>query len=205
MISIVNIEFRPLPCNRLVCVLSTCGHNRGNRAPCAGRAISASLRPLDIHEYVFGSQSCINRLVLHRAHGCPDCDRVCHPGRVRRGRAGYRASPVFLVVAAVRRRPAPADTARHPRRDALSAGYRLLASLASAGVIREPQSAVSLRSASSSLPHLTSLAVRFFRSFCGGAFRAALVLRPPRDSRPLGLTQACWTMWREARSTPGRT
>ena len=39
------------------------------------------------------------------------------------------------------------------------------------------------RSSSSSLPHLTSLAVRFFRSICGGAFRAALVDRQPcRDA-----------------------
>ena len=65
-----------------VSVLSTCGHIRGNRAPCAERAISASLRHpasarfavrpsasgdiLGIHEYAVGSQSCINRLVLLR-------------------------------------------------------------------------------------------------------------------------------------------
>ena len=113
-----------------VCVLSTCGHNRGNRAPCAGRAISASLRPLDIHEYVFGSQSCINRLVLLR------CARLRPPivtafvtlvefGAVARDTARARSSssslpfagvllpliPLAIRVAMLRRR----DTAFSPR------------------------------------------------------------------------------------------
>ena len=42
---------------------------------------------------------------------------------------------------------APASFARHPRRDAVSPGYRLLASLAPVGAIREPHPRVSLRSA----------------------------------------------------------
>ena len=41
-----------------------CGHGSGNGTPCAGRAICASLRPLDIYIYVFGSQSCATRLIF---------------------------------------------------------------------------------------------------------------------------------------------
>ena len=36
------------------------------RLPAARRAVSASLRPLGIHEYAFVSQSCINRLDVRR-------------------------------------------------------------------------------------------------------------------------------------------
>ena len=53
-------------CSVLVC-LPVCGHGRGNGAPCAGRAICASLRPLDIYIYVFGSQSCTTRHPLLRS------------------------------------------------------------------------------------------------------------------------------------------
>ena len=46
-------------------------------------------------------------------------------GRIRAGRAGYRARPGFLVVAPVRRRPAPAPSIVDTRRDTASSGYRL--------------------------------------------------------------------------------
>jgi hypothetical protein len=39
------------------------GGFRGNRTPLLIWAICASLRPLDVHEYVGGSQSCVNRLI----------------------------------------------------------------------------------------------------------------------------------------------
>ena len=43
--------------------LPTCGVFRGNRAPASERAASASLRPLAVHQYSFGSQSCRIRRV----------------------------------------------------------------------------------------------------------------------------------------------
>ena len=43
--------------------LRTCGVFRGNRAPASERAASASLRPLAVHQYSFGSQSCRIRRV----------------------------------------------------------------------------------------------------------------------------------------------
>jgi len=61
-------------------------------------------------------------------------------GRVRRVKSA-------LGLATVPHGDAPAPFARHPRRDAASPEYRLLASLASAGAIREPHPRVSLRSA----------------------------------------------------------
>ena len=61
-------------------------------------------------------------------------------GRVRREESA-------LGLATVPHGDAPAPFARHPRRDAVSPEYRLLASLAPVGAIREPHPRVSLRSA----------------------------------------------------------
>ena len=61
-------------------------------------------------------------------------------GRVRRVKSA-------LGLATVPHGDAPAPFARHPRRDAASPEYRLLASLAPVGAIREPHPRVSLRSA----------------------------------------------------------
>ena len=61
-------------------------------------------------------------------------------GRVRREESA-------LGLATVPRGNAPAPFARHPRRDSASPEYRLLASLAPVGAIREPHPRVSLRSA----------------------------------------------------------
>ena len=47
-------------CAVLVC-LPACGHGRGNRAPCASWATCASVRPLAVYIYSFGSQSCATR------------------------------------------------------------------------------------------------------------------------------------------------
>ena len=44
-----------------------CGHGRGNRAPCAGRAICASFAPLAVYIYGFGGESCATRLTLLRS------------------------------------------------------------------------------------------------------------------------------------------
>ena len=61
----------------LVC-LPTCGHGRGNRAPCAGRAICASSAPLGVYIYAFGGESCRNRLTLEgSARLGPTKQRFC--------------------------------------------------------------------------------------------------------------------------------
>ena len=43
------------------------GHGRGNRAPCAGRAICASFAPLGVYIYAVGGESCTTRLPLLRS------------------------------------------------------------------------------------------------------------------------------------------
>ena len=54
-----NVAYRAL-----CACLPTCGHGRGNRAPCAGRSICASFAPLGVYIYAVGSESCRNRLTL---------------------------------------------------------------------------------------------------------------------------------------------
>ena len=144
-------------CSVLVC-LPACGHGRGNRAPCAGRAICASFAPLGVYIYAVGGESCTTRLPLLRSaplidiafgdsaslRGIPASARnkAAHgtSGRVRRVESA-------LGFATVPHGDAPASFARHPRRYAASPEYRLLASLAPVGAIREPHLRVSLRSA----------------------------------------------------------
>ena len=55
-----------------------CGHDRGNGAPVPQGAICASMRPLGVHKYAGGAQSCANRLLLKlvRAAVGPDRDRA---------------------------------------------------------------------------------------------------------------------------------
>ena len=55
-----------------------CGHVRGNGAPVPQGAIGASMRPLGVHKYACGAQSCANRLLLKlvRAACGPDRDRA---------------------------------------------------------------------------------------------------------------------------------
>ena len=50
----------------LVC-LPVCGHGRGHRAPCAGRAICASFAPLGVYIYAVGGESCTTRHPLLRS------------------------------------------------------------------------------------------------------------------------------------------
>ena len=80
------------------------------------------------------------RLKGFRSAAAPTVTAHGTSGRVRRGESA-------LGFATVPRGGAPASFARHPRRDAVSPGYRLLASLAPVGAIREPHPRVSLRSA----------------------------------------------------------
>ena len=59
-----------LGCRSVCCsagCLPACGHGRGNRAPCAGRAICASFAPLGVYIYAVGSESCTTRLPLLRS------------------------------------------------------------------------------------------------------------------------------------------
>ena len=130
----------------LVC-LPACGFVSGNRArprEMADSRVLATARHIHIclrvavlrdssHFRGFRPASARNKA----AHGTS--------GRVRRVKSA-------LGLATVPHGDAPAPFARHPRRDAASPEYRLLASLASAGAIREPHSRVSLRSALSHSP-----------------------------------------------------
>ena len=75
-----------------------------------------------------------------RPAAAPTVTALGTSGRVRRVKSA-------LGFATVPHGDAPASFARHPRRDAVSPEYRLLASLAPVGAIREPHLRVSLRSA----------------------------------------------------------
>ena len=148
--------------------LTSCGHGRGNRAPCAGRAICASLRPLDIYIYAFGSQSCTTRLPLLRsARQGPDRDRAWHPRVLGQGDASSS-------LASGKSSTPPARCIHHSRHDASSAGYRLLASFAPGVASREPESRRS--------PALTPRTRRLDPTFRYGAFffvASALAGVPP--------------------------
>ena len=145
-----------------VCGLPMCGHGQGNRAPCAGRSICASFAPLGVYIYAFGGESCTTRHPLLRsARQDPDRDRAWHP-RVL-GPVGGRSSLTPGKSAAP-----PARCIHHPRHDASSAGYRLLASFAPGVASHEPSPcrspafAPSVRRLGPDLP----LRRVFVRSFC---------------------------------------
>ena len=63
---LTRVDFAWAGLRVLVC-LPTCGHGRGNRAPCAGRAICASFAPLGVYIYAVGGESCATRLPLLRS------------------------------------------------------------------------------------------------------------------------------------------
>ena len=139
-----------------------CGHGRGNRAPCAGRSICASFAPLGVYIYAFGGESCTTRLTLLRsARQDPDRDRAWHP-RVL-GPVGGRSSLTPGKSAAP-----PARCIHHPRHDASSAGYRLLASFAPGVASHEPSPCRSPAFAPSVRRLGPDLLLRrvFVRSFC---------------------------------------
>ena len=103
---------------------------------------TASGDMLAIYIYVFGSQSCATRLIfVGSARLRPETKPRMAP------LVEFVARMSALGLATVPRGNAPAPFARHPRRDAASPEYRLLASLAPVGAIREPHPRVSLRSA----------------------------------------------------------
>jgi len=134
-----------------------CGLFRRNRARLRGWPISASFAPLDIHKYVFGGESCINRHTLEgsallRRRNKPRLATLVEFGPVARDTARDRASSSSLPfdVVLLPRHPSSIRVAILRRRDT-----DVLVSLASRRVCREPQSDVSLRSSSSALPSLT--------------------------------------------------
>ena len=111
-----------------------CGHGRGNRAPCAGRAICASFAPLGVYIYAVGGESCTTRLALLRsARQDPGRDRAWHPRELGQGDA-------CSSLASGKSSTPPARGIHQSRHDASSAGYRLLASFALGVASREPES-----------------------------------------------------------------
>ena len=115
-----------------------CGHGSGNGTPCAGRAICASFDPLGVYIYAVGVESCATRLPLLRSVPLtdPNRGRAWHPrefGAVLGGSASHTSSDRLrrlglqprVIPRSMRRRSRRlrGDT----RRNALSAGYRLLA------------------------------------------------------------------------------
>ena len=149
--------------------LSACGGFRGNRAPCAARAPCASVRPLGVHEYAVGSQSCAIRRKRLR------CARLRPRSPPRMARFGVRrVAPSCLtapsVLAAVRRRSPPARFAAAcgamPRR-----GIPLLASRSHAPPSRANRLAPSPSARSvprRPAPHPPKRRVSL-RSLCGAA------------------------------------
>ena len=91
------------------------------------RPVRASLRPLDIHEYVFESQSCATRLVFAGSAPLAAAKQAALAtlvefGPVARNTARDRSSSSSIPLATSR---AHGVFARHLRRDASSAEYRL--------------------------------------------------------------------------------
>ena len=118
--------------------LPACGHGSGNGTPCAGRAICASFDPLGVYIYAVGVESCATRLPLLRSVPLtdPNRGRAWHPrefGAVLGGSASHTSSDRLrrlglqprVIPRSMRRRSRRlrGDT----RRNASSAGYRLLA------------------------------------------------------------------------------
>ena len=146
---------------RPMCVcLPACGFVSGNRARTPDRASASRTPP-------FGRRGIPREMadsrVLATARHIHICLRVAvlrdsshfrgfRPASARNkaahGTSGrVRREESALGLATVPRGNAPAPFARHPRRDSASPEYRLLASLAPVGAIREPHPRVSLRSA----------------------------------------------------------
>ena len=148
--------------------LPACGHGRGNRAPCAGRAICASFAPLGVYIYAVRGESCTTRLpLLQSARQGPDRDRAWHPRELGKRRmrsslpSGKSATP-------------PARCIHRPQRDTSSAEYRLLVSCASVGASREPSS----RRSPALAPHTCAVSPTFrYGAFLFVAF--ALAALPP--------------------------
>ena len=125
----------------LVC-LPVCGHGRGNGAhprETADSRVLATARHIHI---------CLRVAVLRDSSRFRGLRPAAAPTVTARGTSGrVRRVESALGFSTVPHGDAPASFARHSRRDAASPEYRLLASLAPVGAIREPHPRVSLRSA----------------------------------------------------------
>ena len=141
-------DFPPKAFRLAAFALSNCGHVRGNGTRLRALAIRASLRPLDIRKYVFGSQSCATRLSLEGS--VPLRPRTC-PRLAFSSALGAPSRPSSLAPAPQSASPAPfiADS----RRLALSLAFSLsLVGLRSSPcaaprrACREPNSPASLSS-----------------------------------------------------------
>ena len=124
-----------------------CGHDRGNGAPVPQGAIGASMRPLGVHKYAGGAQSCANRLLLKlvRAAVGPDRDRAWQfrhalsaptplVARLRSSSSGSRARHRLIAAhycvaacSAPLRAPSPCSACASPRRTRTA--VRLIAAL----------------------------------------------------------------------------
>ena len=134
------------------------------------RPITASLRPLGVYIYAFGSQSCATRLVFEgSARQDPDRDRAWHPRELGQGDA---CSSLALGKSST----PPARCIHHSRHDASSAEYRLLASFAPGVASREPES----RRSPALAPRTRRLAPTFR---CGAFFFVAPALADVPSAR----------------------
>ena len=90
-----NVAYRAL-----CACLPTCGHGRGNRAPCAGRSICASFAPLGVYIYAVGGESCTTRHPLLRSArlAAPTVTARGTSGRVRRGTSCLGLAPAPRAV-----------------------------------------------------------------------------------------------------------
>ena len=127
--------------------LSECGSDRGNGARLRALSIRASFAPLDIHEYVFGGESCATRLSLE---GSVPLRPRFEPRLALSSALAWEARHSSLAPAP--RRASPAPCIDDPRRLASSLAHPLrscallLAMLAPRRACREPKPAASLSS-----------------------------------------------------------
>ena len=147
-------------CGRGLVCLSTCGHGRGNRAPCASWAIRASMRPLAVYIYSFGPQSSAARRKLLRCarlrpRPCPRLAPLVEFGAVLAA-----SSSLPFAARALPSQPSAIRSAALCRRDTA-----FLAPLAPRGVCGEPRPCVSLRS-SERVSSLASPLLGFSQHLC---------------------------------------
>ena len=139
-----------------------CGHVRGNGAPVPQGAIGASMRPLGVHKYACGAQSCANRLLLKLVRA------ACGPDRARAWQFRHALSTAATFVARLRSSPS-GSRAWHQR---LAAHYIVAASYA-------PLRAQSPCPACAS-PRQTRTAVRFIAALTSQVSGALIAHTAPR-------------------------
>ena len=139
-----------------------CGHDRGNGAPVPQGAIGASMRPLGVHKYAGGAQSCANRLLLKLV-----CS-ACGPDRDRAWQFRHALSAPTPLVARLRSSPS-GSRARH----------RLIAAHYCVAARSAPLHAPSPCSACAS-PRRTRTAVRLIAALPPQGYAALIAHAAPR-------------------------